>query len=194
MDRFKWFNKRNSNFIMDEIDYSDDEHEKISECFNSAVNHSKYDKQNYTQITRVYNKKTPPPNEKYIIDIAYKYLESIGLKQNKNHCVVEYWRHRLFGEKRTHTFGTHCHRDSYGPILAPVNTCIFYLRKDPTFRGSELEIYGICGRLASKPLHTSKADKKILMFDGSAHHRVLPYSGFGIRDCIVVMFETGFVW
>ena len=114
MDRFKWFNKRNSNFIMDEIDYSDDEHTKLSECFNSAVNHSKYDKQNYTQITRVYNKKIPPPNEKYIIDIAYKYLESIGLKQNKNNCMVEYWRHRLFGEKRTHTFGTHCHRDSYG--------------------------------------------------------------------------------
>jgi len=66
------------------------------------------------------------------------------------------------------------------------------LCKDPTFRGSELEIYGVCGRFASKPLHTSKADKKILMFEGSALHRVLPYSGFGIRDCIVVMFETGF--
>lgn len=184
-----WFNKRNSNFIMDEIEYEDNgEHAKLIDIFNNKITKSKYDKQNYTQITKIFtNKSILTDDDIYIRDTAYRYLESIGLQQKKNHFVIEFWRHRLFGENtKRHIFPKH--RDSFGPILAPVNTCIFYLRKDKTFKGSDLEVYGLHRGIASKPIHTFKTNENIVLFDGSAFHKVTPYSGFGIRDCIVVMF------
>lgn len=183
-----WFDKRNKNCIMDEAEYNDDEHARLSKIFNSVVSKSKYDKQNYTQITHQFTSETKLKNDEiYIRDLAYRYLESVGLHQNKQRFMIEYWRHRLFAENKTHIFSKH--RDSYGPILAPVNTCIFYLRKDKTFKGSNLEMWGLYGRFIKKPIHTFETDNKIVLFDGAVLHNVQPYSGFGIRDCIVVMFS-----
>ena len=190
-----WKDKRNRDFIMGEKPYTDEEHARLSEIFNEVISKAKYDKQNYTQITRQFNvngtsETKLKDNEIYIRDLAYRLLESVGLQQNKGRFMIEYWRHRLFAENKSHIFSKH--RDSFGPILAPVNTCIFYLRKDKTFKGSNLEIYGLQGRLVRKPIHTFETDNKIVLFDGSAFHKVLPYSGFGIRDCIVVMFSKDF--
>jgi Rps23 Pro-64 3,4-dihydroxylase Tpa1-like proline 4-hydroxylase len=208
---------------MDESAYSGDEHTRLSDIFNSVVSKAKYDKQNYTQITRQFTSASRiKDNEIYIRDLAYQYLESVGLRQNKERFMIEYWRHRLFAESKSHVplsvkffytqllsvclvFYTHkgCniirdntvfskHLDNFGPILAPVNTCIFYLRKDKTFKGSNLEIYGLHGKLVRKPIHTFETDNKIVLFEGAVVHKVLPYSGFGIRDCIVVMFSKDF--
>ena len=187
-----WYDKKNRNFIMDESEYSGDEHARLSEIFNSVVSKAKYDKQNYTQITRQFTSASRlKDNEIYIRDLAYQYLESVGLRQNKERFMIEYWRHRLFAESKSHVFSKH--RDNFGPILAPVNTCIFYLRKDKTFKGSNLEIYGLHGKLlVRKPIHTFETNNKIVLFDGAVVHKVLPYSGFGIRDCIVVMFSKDF--
>ena len=183
-----WFDKKNRKCIMDEANYEDNEHTMLSEIFNSVVSKSKYDKQNYTKITHQFTSESKLKNDEiYIRDLAYQHLESVGLHQNKQRFMIEYWRHRLFAENKTHIFSKH--RDSYGPILAPVNTCIFYLRKDKTFKGSNLEMWGLHGRFIQKPIHTFETDNKIVLFDGAVLHNVQPYSGFGIRDCIVVMFS-----
>lgn len=183
-----WFDKKNRKCIMDEANYEDNEHTMLSEIFNSVVSKSKYDKQNYTKITHQFTSESKLKNDEiYIRDLAYWHLESVGLHQNKQRFMIEYWRHRLFAENKTHIFSKH--RDSYGPILAPVNTCIFYLRKDKTFKGSNLEMWGLHGRFIRKPIHTFETDNKIVLFDGAVLHNVQPYSGFGIRDCIVVMFS-----
>ena len=183
-----WFDKKNRKFIMDEANYEDNEHTMLSEIFNSVVSKSKYDKQNYTKITHQFTSESKLKNDEiYIRDLAYLHLESVGLHQNKQRFMIEYWRHRLFAENKTHIFSKH--RDSYGPILAPVNTCIFYLRKDKTFKGSNLEMWGLHGRFIRKPIHTFETDNKMVLFDGAVLHNVQPYSGFGIRDCIVVMFS-----
>ena len=183
-----WFDKKNRKCIMDEANYEDNEHTMLSEIFNSVVSKSKYDKQNYTKITHQFTSESKLKNDEiYIRDLAYRHLESVGLHQNKQRFMIEYWRHRLFAENKTHIFSKH--RDSYGPILAPVNTCIFYLRKDKTFKGSNLEMWGLHGRFIRKPIHTFETDNKIVLFDGAVLHNVQPYSGFGIRDCIVVMFS-----
>ena len=183
-----WFDKKNRKCIMDEANYEDNEHTMLSEIFNSVVSKSKYDKQNYTKITHQFTSESKLKNDEiYIRDLAYLHLESVGLHQNKQRFMIEYWRHRLFAENKTHIFSKH--RDSYGPILAPVNTCIFYLRKDKTFKGSNLEMWGLHGRFIRKPIHTFETDNKMVLFDGAVLHNVQPYSGFGIRDCIVVMFS-----
>jgi hypothetical protein len=195
MDRFDWFNKRNRAFTWSESEYKTGaiEHSKLTEYFEKTITKKpKYAKQNYTKILKTYdnrdNKISLTEQEEYIRNLAYDYLTSIGLNQNKNHFMIEYWRHRLSGEtKKSHLLPTH--RDSFGVILAPVNTCIFYLRRDPTFRGSQLQLWGLYGRFASRPLYTIEPDNKVLMFDGGVFHKVLPFSGFGVRDCIVVQFS-----
>jgi hypothetical protein len=189
MDRFNWVNNINSKVVVNELPYKDDEYIDLVNIFENVVNRSKYNKQNYTKISKIFGyfrKIQPTENEIYIRDLAYQYLESVGMKQNKHVFMVECWRHRLFGDKKTyHLFSIH--RDSNGALIVPVNTCIFYLRKDKTFKGGDLEIWGKI-RLVSKPLKTIEISNKIVLFDGDILHKVLPFSGFGIRDCIVVQF------
>mgnify|MGYP003339864176 CR=1 FL=1 len=130
------------------------------------------------------------PEEIYIRDLANDYLESCGLYQNKDRFVIELWRYRCFGDKTSSPFPRH--KDSFGLILAPINTCIFYIRKDTTVIGGDLELFGLppYGRLISKPIKKINTDDcKVFAFDGNVIHRVTSMSGFGNRDCIVVQFE-----
>jgi len=179
----------NKDFILQEYGYKDDEYKNINNIFTKEIEKRQYDKQNYTNISKIYTKKTLPTiniDNKYIADIANEYLENCGLQQNQNYFMIEYWRHRLFGENRKHTFSKH--RDSFGALYDGVNTCIFYLRKDKTFKGGDLEIYGIGDIFTTKLLQTIKPNFNILCFDGDVYHKVTDFSGFGIRDCIVVQF------
>ena len=53
---------------MDEKPYTGEEHARLSEIFNSIVGKAKYDKQNYTQITRQFTSASRlNDNEIYII-------------------------------------------------------------------------------------------------------------------------------
>lgn len=185
-----YFNKFKNSFVLNEYYYIDEEYNNINNIFLREIEHTKYDKQNYTQITKIYNSRNTSKinnDEKYICDIANKYLTECGLKQNTNYFAIEYWRHRLFGENTYHKFSVH--KDSFGILYDAVNTCIFYLRKDRTFNGGDLEIYGKKSIfISNKSLRTIKPNNNILCFDGDVYHKVTDFSGFGIRDCIVVQF------
>jgi len=185
----KSLNKYHQSYILEEYNYKDDEYKKIFDIHNTQIVKQKFDKENYTQITKVYNLRDNTKlsdDDKYIRDIANEYLESSGFTQNINYFVIEYWRYRLFGEKKIHTFGKH--RDSFGVLNDGVNTCIFYLRKDKTFRGGDLEIYGKGNIFTTKLCKTIKPNNNILCFDGDIYHKVTDFEGFGIRDCIVIQF------
>ena len=120
------------NLQLSEFDFIQDDFEKLHDIFNKKINLRKYDKQNYTQLTKLFTKKSiMNEDEIFIRNLAFEYLSKIGLKQNKNYFMIEYWRHRLCFEKVSHTFGKH--NDSGGYMDTDVNTCIFYLRKDKTF-------------------------------------------------------------
>ena len=167
------------------------EKDKLDDYFNKNIVNSKNDKENYTQMTKHFHKKSQlSSQELYIRDLANSYLESCGLYQNKDRFVIELWRYRCFGDKTTSPFSRH--KDSFGLILAPINTCIFYIRKDTTVIGGDLELFGLppYGRLISKPIKKINTDDcKVFAFDGNVIHRVTSMSGFGNRDCIVVQFE-----
>jgi hypothetical protein len=62
------------------------------------------------------------------------------------------------------------------------------LRKDKTFRGGDLEIYGKGNIFTKKLCKTIKPNNNILCFDGDIYHKVTDFEGFGIRDCIVIQF------
>ena len=181
-------------YIFKKYDYINNEYDKIYDIFNTEIVKQKFDKQNYTQITKVYNSRNISKlndDEKYIRDIAYRYLQNSGLQQNINYFIIEYWRYRLFGEKKSHIFDKH--KDNYGAIYNEVNTCIFYLRKDKTFRGGELEIYNSNSLL--KNMFNNNGEiintfNNIICFNGDMYHKVTNFEGFGIRDCIVLQFCT----
>ena len=181
-------------FTLKEFNYNTfhDEYNNINKIFLEEIEYRKYDKQNYTQITKIYNSsrsiKKMKDGDRFISSLANKYLIECGLEQNTNSIAIEYWRHRLFGEKTSHTFSKH--RDSFGILLDNVNTCIFYLRKDKTFNGGNLEIYGKGSYVnTNKILQTIIPNNNILCFDGDIYHKVSDFSGFGIRDCIVIQFS-----
>jgi len=185
-----FFDKYKKSYIFNEYSYINNEYNDINNIFLGEIEYTKYDKQNYTQITKIYNSKNISKineNELYIRNIANKYLEDAGLKQNVNNFAIEYWRHRLFGEDTSHIFPKH--RDSFGILFDAVNTCIFYLRKDKTFNGGNLEIYGKGNYFTTnKTLKTIIPYQNIICFDGDIYHKVTDFNGFGIRDCIVVQF------
>jgi len=190
---FDWLHKKNADYIMRESLYENDEYLQLSNYFDLEINHRKFDNDKYTHLQGIFNINSDKQTNLmehiiYIQQLANKYLEMAGLKQNINNFMIEFWRHRIFAEKRHHKFPIHC--DSMSDLRVPVNTCIFYLRKDKTFHGGDLKFYGkYFGFDNRNSCIISTSPEKIIVFDGDTYHGVLPFTGFGIRDCIVVQFE-----
>ncbi len=127
---------------LSEFSFIPENYDKLNNIFNEIINLRKFDKQNYTQIIKDFiNTNIISDDEMFIRDLADKYLSKIGLKQNKNYCMIEYLRHRLNCEKSRYPFTKH--NDSFGYLNCNVNTCIFYIRKDKTFNGGDLDIFGL---------------------------------------------------
>ena len=54
------------------------------------INLRKYDKQNYTQLTKLFTKKSiMNEDEIFIRNLAFEYLSKIGLKQNKKYLFIK---------------------------------------------------------------------------------------------------------
>ncbi len=186
-------NKNNNN----KIKYSNtqldlNELERLRNIFNSTVINKKNDKQNITQITKKFNKKNILlPDEEYIRNLAMEYLDCVGLHVNKNNFMIEYWRYRCFNDKLSSALPHH--KDSYGQLLCPINTCIFYIRKDKTLNGGNLNIYSRIGIKCLKPHRTIiSSNNNVVLLDGDLYHQITSFTGTGIRDIIVVQFEKEF--
>ena len=83
-------------------------------------------------------------------------------------------------EKKKYQWST-WHKDDHAVIKYPTYTVIFYLRKDITVHGGDLE-YKLNGQ---KHVHTIK-EGDVLQFKGDIPHKPQATSGFGCRDIIVV--------
>ena len=84
-----------------------------------------------------------------------------------------------FEKKPKRTFKWH--RDDYSTINYKVHTIIFYLRKDNSIKGGNLE-YKL-----GKQIYNQKIEAgDILCFDGNIYHQPEICSGMGCRDSIVV--------
>lgn len=179
---------------------SEIEHEhldKLNDIFYQKVVNIKHDKKDVTQITKVFSKKRQPQEleELFIRDLAIHYLANSGLEVNPHKFMIEFWRYRCFGDKLGAALPRH--KDSYGIMLCPINTCIFYIRKDPTLRGGNLNIYDRApiGRILIKPREIIESTcNKIVCMNGDIVHSITPFQGFGIRDAIVVQFEKAYKW
>lgn len=76
------------------------------------------------------------------------------------------------------------HIDDYATISYKVYTIIFYLRKDKTIKGGNLEY-----KLKNKKYNQQIETGDILCFDGDIKHRPEICDGMGCRDTIVVFIK-----
>ena len=150
-------------------------------------------KKDITQVSKyITTKSTLSAEEWHILNIAHYYLEEAGLKGDISKSYIEIWRYRLFGDKIESALPKH--RDSYGTLFGPVNTVIFYLRKDKTIKGGDLEIYRNI-LLSWNPIAKYECSAgNVLVFEGSLVHKVETLKGTGIRDCIVVQMRCPMIY
>jgi hypothetical protein len=149
-------------------------------------------KNDIIQISKIINLESEiSASEWHILNLANYYLSETGLSGYIHTSMIEIWRYRLFGDKQTSALPKH--RDSYGVFFGPINTVIFYLRKDKTIKGGNLEIYKSMTSFKPKGIYECDAGT-VLVFDGSVVHKVETLVGTGIRDCIVVQMRCPYTW
>lgn len=137
-----------------------------------------------------FNKKNILYNKTYndiINPIITKTKEILDIFNKKNYDLSKYYiefhqQNCGFEKKNKRIFDWHI--DNYGAVNFKVNTVIYYLRKDITIKGGNLEY--ILEKNYVQPIE----DGKILCFDGNLKHRPEMCSGFGCRDSIVVFIKS----
>ena len=77
------------------------------------------------------------------------------------------------------------HNDDYGVVNYNVYTIIYYIRKDNTIKGGNLEYI-----FENKNYIEQIENGRILCFDGNLKHRPEICSGIGCRDSIVVFIKS----
>ena len=116
-----------------------------------------------------------------ILSMAKRVLDSA----NKTNYDLSKWfvefqqRNCGFEKKIKRTFDWH--RDDYAAVGFKVYTLIFYLRKDKTIKGGNLE-YEIDNGKYIQEIESGD----VLCFDGDLRHRPEICAGMGCRDSIVV--------
>jgi len=90
-----------------------------------------------------------------------------------------------FEKKCKRTFDWH--EDDYGAVNYKVHTIIYYIRKENTIKGGNLEYI-----FENKNYIQQIKNGQILCFDGNLKHRPEICSGIGCRDSIVVFIKSAF--
>ncbi len=73
------------------------------------------------------------------------------------------------------------HEDDGGAVIYNTVTCIYYLEKDNTIEGGDLEF---------KKYYIIKIESNMLViFNGNLTHRATMMNGYGTRKCIVIQFQ-----
>ena len=123
----------------------------------------------------------PNPETEQIIIKTKEVLDMFEKKDyNLSKYRIEFHKRNCGFEKKSKlVFGWH--KDDYSTINFKVYTVIYYLRKDETIKGGDLE-YMVKDENYKQKIESGQ----ILCFDGDLLHRPELCSGIGCRDTIVV--------
>lgn len=107
-------------------------------------------------------------------------------KYDLSHYYIEFHQRNCgFEKKCKRTFDWH--KDDYAAVNYKVYTIIYYIRKDKTIKGGNLEYI-----FENKNYIQQIENGQILCFDGNLKHRPEICSGIGCRDSIVVFIKSAF--
>ena len=119
---------------------------------------------------------------KAIFDKALSVLEENNITNiDKKYSYMEFHKRNSGFEKKDFGSWFSWHKDDYATVSWPCYSVIFYLRKDPTLKGGNLQ-YKLDGTEHVAPISSST----ILQFKGDIEHCPEPTTGFGCRDIIVI--------
>lgn len=124
-------------------------------------------------------------NTEYILDKTKNILNNLGIKNyNINRNYIEF-QQRNCGFENSKFRTLNWHKDDKTVTSYSVYTIIYYLRKDKTIIGGNLEY-----RLRGEDKQKQKIEPgTILVFKGDIMHRPEICYGFGCRDNIVVFIK-----
>lgn len=132
----------------------------------------------------IYYKQEKPISINPILEKAYSILDTYNNKNyDKNKYIVEFHQRNCGFEKKKYDCSD-WHIDDFAAFNCRVYTILFYLRKDKTIDGGDLE-YILDG---NKFIHNVK-NGDILHFSGNIKHKPQATGGFGCRDIIVVFIK-----
>jgi hypothetical protein len=146
------------------------------------------------------NSITYPSDLYHIKTLASTLLTHSGFKINPDICKIEMYFYDIKeGEKGTTVFAPHMDDDSHRSIT--VETCIFYIQKDKTLIGGNLDYYIPNEQHKLKwynKIFENYGDKHelntttgtVALMSGNMYHCPQDYSGHGKRNCIVVQFKS----
>ena len=120
--------------------------------------------------------------------IIKKTKQLLDMFNKTNYDLSQYYiefhqRNCGFEQKCKRTFPWH--EDNYGAVNFKVYTIIYYIRKDHTIKGGDLE-YVFENKNYIQQIKTGQ----ILCFNGNLQHRPEICSGIGCRDSIVVFVKS----
>jgi hypothetical protein len=117
----------------------------------------------------------------HMLEYCYTYLDSHSITNynRSNHC-IEFHQRNCSNEKQVKApFGWH--QDDNGAVSYKTHSFLFYMRKDSTVRGGNLD-YKI-----GNQIHTHIVEPQtILYFTGDLWHIPQQSEGFGCRDITVI--------
>lgn len=129
-------------------------------------------------------------SKKIIEPIIIKTKQLLDSLNKTNYDLSQYYiefqqRNCGFEKKCKRTFDWH--KDDCGTVNYKVYTIIYYIRKDNTIKGGNLEY------IFENKNHIQEIQNgQILCFDGNLKHRPEICSGIGCRDSIVVFIKSKF--
>ena len=130
-----------------------------------------------------------------IVTLAYMLLTAAGFQVYPDEGVVEF--HEYTGERNRRTpLGIHC--DDYGAMRYAVETCIFYLEKDPRLAGGNLLVWdqrpswfsSCCFSVPDEPHEIRIETGLVLLMSGDVYHRPQDVDGVGTRRSVVVQLRS----
>ncbi|VVU95415.1 hypothetical protein CPAV1605_1166 [seawater metagenome] len=138
-----------------------------------------------------WEKSSPYADEdKHLYDIidpvltnCYSLLDNLGIKDyTKNKYCLEFQQKNCYGQEKYNWLSWHY--DDYGAVNYKVYTVLYYLRKDKTIEGGNLQY-----KINQNLLEYSIQEKDVLLFKGDLEHCPTLTSGFGSRDLIACFIE-----
>ncbi len=132
------------------------------------------EKENYNKIINITNQ----DKIKELIQHTTKIIDQHYFNINSSQYYIEFHKYSVNGKTKAFF---NFHKDDRGAVQYNTITCIYYLQKDETINGGDLEF--------KKEGTISIKSNMLVMFSGNLTHRPTTMNGIGIRKSIVIQFE-----
>ncbi len=157
-----------------------DDYSNLNELFDDIYKEKK-SKNLYVSHNNHYSKELTTNNKENIqklIQNTTKIIRDNNFNIKPSKYYIEFHKYFVNGKTKP-LFDYHC--DDYGIVSYKTVTCIYYLTKNNTIEGGDLEF--------KNQTIINVESNMMIIFNGDLEHRVTNMNGIGERKCIVIQFK-----